>query len=247
MEVCVEGVESALAAEAGGAHRVELCAALLEGGVTPSKGTIEMCRRQLGIKLHVIIRPRGGDFLYSEVEHETMLHDVDTAKRLGVDGVVVGELNAEGRIERRRTAALIERARPMSVTYHRAFDVTRDPHEALEDLIDLGVDRVLTSGQETSALAGLDLLCDLVKEAGDRIIIIPCGDINERNIRKIAARTGARELHVTGTKTVQSRMTHRNDRVFMGGALRPPEYSRAVTDEMRVSELVRRAKKSDSA
>jgi copper homeostasis protein len=135
----------------------------------------------------------------------------------------------------------------MSVTFHRAFDVTRDPHEALEDLIDLGVDRVLTSGQEPSALAGLDLLCDLVKEAGDRIIVIPCGDINELNIRKIAERTGARELHVTGIKTVQSRMIHRNDRVFMGGELRPPEYSRAVTDEVCVGELVRRANKGDLA
>ncbi len=238
LEVCVDSVESSLAAQDGGAHRVELCTALLEGGLTPSKGLIEVCRREVGIKLHVIMRPRGGDFLYTVFEHEIMLRDIDAAKELGADGVVVGTLSPEGDIDKDKTAELIGRARPMSVTFHRAFDMARDPFEALEDLIRLGVDRVLTSGQEAFALAGLDLLGDLVSKAGDRMIVMPCGDINARNIRKIMERTGAREFHVTGTKTIGSGMKFRNDRVFMGGELRPPEYSRTVTDEGRVKELV---------
>jgi copper homeostasis protein len=239
LEVCVDSVESAVAAQVGGAHRVELCTALLEGGLTPSQGLIEVCRREVDIKLHVIMRPRGGDFLYSTFEQEIMLRDIDAAKELGADGVVIGTLSTEGDIDRDKTAEQIDRAQPMSVTFHRAFDMARDPFEALEELSRLGVDRVLTSGQEASALAGLDLLSDLVRRAGDRIIVMPCGDINARNIHKVIARTGAREFHVTGTKTIGSGMKFRNERVFMGGELRPPEYSRAVTDEERIKELVR--------
>jgi copper homeostasis protein len=168
-----------------------------------------------------------------------MLRDIDDAKELGADGVVVGNLNPEGNIDKDKTAEQIERARPMSVTFHRAFDMARDPFEALDDLTRLGVDRVLTSGQEPSALAGLDLLVELVGKAGDQIIVMPCGDINVRNVRKVIARTGARELHVTGTKAVESGMKFRNERVYMGGELRPPEYSRATTDEERIKELVR--------
>ena len=242
LEVCVDSVEGALAAQAGGAHRVELCSALLEGGLTPSRGTIEVCRRELDIKMHVIVRPRGGDFLYTTLEHETALRDVETARTLGADGVVIGTLTADGCVDKETTAELIDRARPMSVTFHRAFDMARDPYEALEDIIELGAERVLTSGQEATALAGLDLLADLAEKAADRIIVVPCGDINERNISKIIDRTGARELHVTGFKSVSSGMTFRNDRVFMGGELRPPEYARHVTDVERVRALLRKTK-----
>lgn len=244
LEVCVDSVEGALAAQAGGAHRVELCSALLEGGLTPSRGTIEICRRELDINMHVIVRPRGGDFLYTTLEHETAIWDVETARTLGADGVVVGTLTADGCVDKETTAELIDRARPMSVTFHRAFDMARDPYEALEDVIELGADRVLTSGQEATALAGLDLLADLVEKADDRIIVVPCGDINERNIPKIIDRTGARELHVTGFKSVSSRMTFRNDRVFMGGELRPPEYARNVTDVECVRVLRRKTKQT---
>jgi copper homeostasis protein len=145
-----------------------------------------------------------------------------------------------GSVDKEKTAELIERARPLSVTFHRAFDMARDPYEALDDLIALGTDRVLTSGQEASALAGLDLLVNLFAKAAGRIIVIPCGDIDERNIQKIIDRTGAREIHVTGFKSIPSGMTFRNDRVFMGGELRPPEYARNVTDEERVRALVER-------
>jgi copper homeostasis protein len=240
VEVCVDSVESAVAAEKGGAQRVELCCALLEGGLTPSAGAIALARKSIGIGLHVIVRPRGGDFLYTEAEHEVMLRDVDTAKALGADGVVIGVLTAAGEVDRARTRELLERARPMSVTFHRAFDMTRDPFAALDALAALGVDRVLTSGQEESAMEGLDLLKDLVSRAQDRIIVMVCGNLTERNIARVAQETKAKEIHVTGFADVESGMTFRNPRVYMGGLLRPPEYSRSVTAADRIAALVRR-------
>jgi len=241
IEACVDSVESAVAAQKGGARRVELCCALLEGGLTPSAGAIRLAREKLEIGLNVIIRPRGGDFLYTDVEHDVMLGDVETAKRLGVDGAVVGALAANGRVDVERTRELIASARPMSVTFHRAFDMARDPFEALETLIELGVDRILTSGQEESAVAGLDLLKELVARAGERVIVMPAGNIHERNVERIARETGASELHVTGFVDVESGMEFRNPRVFMGGLLRPPEYSRAMTDPDAIASLLRLA------
>jgi copper homeostasis protein len=240
VEVCVESVESAVAAEKGGAQRVELCCALLEGGLTPSAGSIALARERLGIGLNVIVRPRGGDFLYTEAEHEAMLRDVENAKALGADGVVIGVLTAGGEVDAARTRELAARARPMAVTFHRAFDMTRDPFEALESLISLGIDRVLTSGQEESALEGLDLLRGLVARAGDRITVMVCGNLTEKNIEKVARETGAREIHITGFVDVESGMTFRNPRVYMGGLLRPPEYTRSITASERVAALVRR-------
>ena len=241
LEVCVDSVESAVAAEKGGAARVELCCALLEGGLTPSAGAIALARKSLRIGLNVIIRPRGGDFLYTGAEHEVMLRDIDTAKVLGADGVVIGILTASGDVDMARTRELVERARPMSVTFHRAFDMTRDPFAALETLAELGIDRVLTSGQEESAMEGLDLLRELVSRASDRIVVMVCGNLSEKNIARTAKETRAKELHVTGLIDVESGMTFRNPRVYMGGLLRPPEYTRAVTDADRISALVRRA------
>lgn len=239
VEVCVDSVESAVAAEKGGAQRVELCCALLEGGLTPSAGAIDLARERLRIGLNVIIRPRGGDFLYTDAEHEVMLRDVDTAKELGADGVVIGVLTPSGDVDVERTRKLVERGRPMSVTFHRAFDMTRDPFAALEALIGLGIDRILTSGQEESALEGLDLLRELVSRAGDRIGVMVCGNVNEKNVARIARETRAKELHVTGFADVESGMTFRNPRVYMGGLLRPPEYTRSVTAADRISAMVR--------
>jgi copper homeostasis protein len=239
IEVCVDSVEGAVAAEKGGAKRVELCSALLEGGLTPSAGAIALARKRIAIGLHVILRPRGGDFLYSEAEHEVMLEDVDTAKSLGADGVVIGALTAEAEVDVTRTRELLSKARPLPVTFHRAFDMTRDPFEALETLVSLGIDRVLTSGQEESALEGLELLRELVTRAGDRIVVMPCGGIHEKNIVKVARETRAKELHVTGFVDSESGMRFRNPRVYMGGLLRPPEYTRAVTAADRIAALVR--------
>ena len=236
IEVCVDSVESAMAAERGGADRVELCDNLLEGGTTPSAGAIAIARKRLGIKLHVIIRPRGGDFCYSEVEFAVMRHDVALAKQLGADGVVIGILTSDGEIDIERTRELIELARPLSITFHRAFDMSRDPYRALEDLIGLGDDRILTSGQEPSVIEGLDLIAELVQIAGDRVIIMPGGG-TERNVDKVVARSGVCEVHVTGTTSVESAMHFRNQRVFMGGELRPPEYTRLTTDPERIRQL----------
>lgn len=245
LEVCVNGVESAITAQAGGAGRVELCDNLVEGGTTPSAATIELARRELSIALNVIIRPRGGDFCYSDLEFESMARDVEFAKQLGADGVVIGILKPSGIVDRKRTQALVERARPMSVTFHKAFDMTRDPFAALETLIEIGVDRVLTSGQEYSAIEGLPLLTELVKRAGDRIIIMPGGNLTEQNIRQVINATGAREAHLTAFAPLASPMRYRNPRVFMGGEFRPPEYSRNVTDAGRVRTILRALKSQD--
>lgn len=158
LEICIDSVHSAIAAQEGGAVRVELCDNLFEGGTTPSAGCIQLVRENIHIDLNVIIRPRGGDFLYSPLEFEIMKQDIKIAKQLGANGVVLGILNKDGTIDQKRTAELIALARPMTVTFHRAFDVTRDPFEALEQLIDLGVDRILTSGQENTVLEGMDRL-----------------------------------------------------------------------------------------
>jgi copper homeostasis protein len=240
IEACVDSVESAVAAEKGGAARVELCSALLEGGLTPSAGAIELARKKLRIGLQVMIRPRGGDFLYTEAEYDVMRGDIDTAKKLGADGVVIGLLTPSGEVDLERTRELVERARPMSVTFHRAFDMTRDPFAALEALASLGIDRVLTSGQEESALEGLELLKELVARAGDRMVVLVCGNLTEKNIARVARDTGASELHITGFADVESGMTFRNPRVYMGGLLRPPEYSRSITAADRIAALVRR-------
>jgi len=229
LEMCVDSVESAMAAGRGGAQRVELCANLLEGGTTPSLGTIQEAIKQANIDVNVIIRPRGGDFCYSPAEYRVMQCDIEAAKQSGASGVVIGILTEDGIVDRERTGALIESARPLSVTFHRAFDMTRDPFEALEDLVALGVDRILTSGQENTALEGLDLITDLIRRAEGRIIIMPGGGITQRNILRILSASGAREVHVYAAHQVDSAMRYRNPRAFMGGELRPPEFSTSVT------------------
>jgi copper homeostasis protein len=234
LEVCVESVEGAIAAQDGGADRVELCANLLEGGTTPSAGSIEQARRSLHIGLQVMIRPRGGDFCYSTTEFEIMKLDIESAKRAGADGVVIGILREDGSVDEARTRALTESARPMNVTFHRAFDMARGPYEALETLIKIGINRILTSGQESSALEGLDLISDIVRRAGDRIIIMPGGGIHERNLGKIAEHSRAKEIHVAALSLVEGPMKFRNSRCFMGGELRPPEFDLIKTDAGRV-------------
>lgn len=237
-EICVDSVESAVEAQKGGADRVELCDNLMEGGTTPSAGSIEIARRLLAIKLHVIIRPRGGDFLYSDIEFEIMKKDIESAKNLGADGVVIGSLNENGDIDKARTAELVELAKPLSITFHRAFDVTRNAFQSLEDLISLGIDRVLTSGQEATAMEGIETIAELVRLADDRIKIMACGNLNERNIAKLVERSNVREVHFTGFGSVESQMKYRNENVFMGGTLRPPEYSRSVTQAAIVKKII---------
>jgi copper homeostasis protein len=206
-----------------------LCANLLEGGTTPSRGTIKRARSIEGIKLHVIIRPRGGDFLYDDDEFAVMLADIETAKAEGADGVVIGLLTPEGEVDVPRTRELIAKARPLSVTFHRAFDMTRDPFASLETLIGLGVDRILTSGQEASVLEGLPLITELVRRAGDRVIIMPGGGITSRNAGRIVSEAKPREIHFAALEPEAGGMRFRRHHVFMGGELRAPEYDRLGT------------------
>lgn len=237
IEVCIDSVTSALNAQQGGADRVELCDNLFEGGTTPSAGCIEVVRESITIGLQVIIRPRGGDFLYDDREFAMMKKDIEVAKDLGADGVVIGLLTAQGHIDRDRTQELITLARPMNVTFHRAFDMTVDPFQVLEDLIALGVDRLLTSGQRASAWDGVELIKALVEQAEDRVIIMPGGGVDENNIAAIAQRTGVRECHVSGRTSVESAMVHRNHQAFMGGTLRLPEYERKVASPQRIQTM----------
>ena len=240
IEICVDSVAGAVAAERGGADRVELCDNLLEGGTTPSLGCIRLARQNIRIGLQVIIRPRGGDFLYDDYEMQVIREDIRLCKEAKADGVVIGCLTAEGEIDQARTRELIGLARPMNVTLHRAFDMCRDAKKGLEDLVSLGVDRVLTSGQEASCLEGMDLIAALQRQAAGRIIVMPGGGITPRNVSRIVAGTGVSEVHLTARVPVESRMTHRNSRCYMGGTLRPPEFSWKATDERVVREVVQR-------
>lgn len=195
LEVCVDSIESAIASEQGGAARIELCSNLADGGVTPSAGMIAMTRKRVAIALHVLIRPRAGDFCYSTDEFEIMRRDVVLAKQLGANGVVLGLLDAETKVDILRTSELVTLARPMSVTFHRAFDATRDLRSALEDVISTGADRLLTSGGAPTAQEGADSLARLVQTARGRIGIIAAGSIREQNVRTILQKTAAREIH----------------------------------------------------
>ena len=217
VEICANSVKSCIEAQKGGAYRVELCAGIPVGGTTPSFGDISLARELLDIKLNIIIRPRGGDFLYSDLEHKIMLKDIEIAGSLGVDGVVIGCLTPNGEIDMIRNHELIEAAGDMSVTFHRAFDMCRDPFESLEKIIDLGCDRILTSGQQPKAEMGIDLLKKLVDIAGERIIIMPGSGVNADNISKLAISTGAKEYHFSARERIESDMKYRNPNFKMGG------------------------------
>jgi copper homeostasis protein len=240
-EICVDSIAGVRAAKAAGADRVELCADLLEGGITPSRGMIRQARKIAGIGLNVMIRPRGGDFLFDDDEFAIMRLDIETTKDEGADGVVIGLLTAAGEVDIGRTRELIALARPLSITFHRAFDMTPEPFRALETLIELGVDRVLTSGQEASVLEGLPLIVDLMNRAGSRIVVMPGGGITARNVERIVAAAKPREIHFAALEPIASGMRFRRPHVFMGGELRPPEYDRRDTPAASVSSVIAKA------
>ena len=241
LEICAGSVESAVAARDGGAQRIELCAALEVGGVTPSAGLIAEARKIDGLTLNVIIRPRGGDFLYNEYEAACMEQDIRTCKQLGVDGVVIGALTADGDIDTVLCKRLIAAAKGMSITFHRAFDMCRDPKKALEELIAMGCDRVLTSGQAATAEAGIPLLKELVQQAGRRIIIMPGCGVNSNNAAAILSATGATEIHASARKSVGSGMRFRHSGVSMGNA-ENDEYARKETCKKEVTAIIERLK-----
>ena len=239
-EICANSVASCIAAQEGGADRVELCAGIPEGGTTPSYGMIRSARANINIGLNIIIRPRGGDFLYSEEEIQEMIYDIHAAKELGADGLVFGCLTSEGDVDIPVMKRLMEAAGSTPVTFHRAFDHTRDPFKALEDIISLGCARILTSGCQPTAYEGAPVIARLVIAADDRIIIMPGCGITEYNIREICGMTNAKEYHFSAREAVESGMIFRNPEVVMGNEKDP--YGYMVTSVRRTAETISQLK-----
>lgn len=238
-EVCANGVESCLAAQEGGAQRVELCAGIPEGGTTPSYGEMLVARRLLtACKLHVIIRPRGGDFVYSELELERMVADIEMAQKIGVDGIVVGCLTTDGKVDKDACQRLLQHAEGLSTTFHRAFDRTADPEQALEDIIALGFDRLLTSGQQPTAAEGVALLRRLHTQADGRIAIMAGAGVNEWNIAEIQQTTGINEFHFSA-RTNLSTPTLKHPQVKMGSSM--------IDETLRQQTSVERVRKTIAA
>lgn len=237
IEVVVYNIESALEAQRGGADRIELCDNPGEGGTTPSVGIIEQVRKNLRIEVYVMIRPRGGDFVYTNLEVEAMMRDIDLCKELKIEGVVFGMLNENGRIDQERCKKLIEHARPLKVTCHRAFDMTRDAFEALEDCVEAGFDRILTSGRLPSAIDGADLIHQLVDRAKNRIIIVPGGGINEQNVVELIRETGVSEIHFSAKHFQSSKNTRYNHLISFLDPL-PNDSGRYLTQ----ADVVKRIK-----
>ncbi len=235
-EVAVDSLESALVAQECGVDRVELCADLGIGGISPSRGMIELACERLAIPVHVMIRPRRGDFLYTDAEFEVMRRDIEAAKSAGAQGVVFGLLLADGSIDIARTRELASAARPLSVTFHRAFDMCREPRAALGQLIDMGVNTLLTSGQAPSAAEGMPLIVELVAWAAGRIDIMPGAGIHPGNIARIAEATGAQTFHFSARETVDGPMQYRNPRLMMGDEI--SEYARSYASAERIQKIM---------
>ena len=240
VEVCVDSVASAIAAEQGGAHRLELCSNLAEGGVTPSAGLIAMVREQVAIELRVLIRPRAGDFCYSPDEFEVMSRDVLLAKQLGANGVALGILDADGNVDTARTRDLVKLARPLQVTFHRALDMARDLNDALEAVLETGCDRILTSGAALTAEQGIVTVAGLVNSADNRIQIVAAGGIREHNVRQIVEKTGVCEVHAALQTPIASQMRFRNESTTMS-AVQGGEYQRFVVLAETVAKLIEAA------
>ena len=234
----MDSVESALAAERGGAARLELCDALFDGGTTPSAGMIAACRERVAIPVFVIIRPRGGGFVYSDAELDVMRRDIIAARGLGADGVVIGALNADGTIHAAQVRSLVDTAGDLPVTVHRAFDFTPDLGAALESLITYGVRRVLTSGGAATARDGIPALASLVRQAGDRLVVMAGGGVKEANVREIVDGTGVEEVHVRLTRLTRTPEPPTGARVKVRKALPEDETAWEETDESRVRRLV---------
>ena len=235
VEVCAFSLDSCRIAQDSGADRIELCGGAPEGGTTPSYGLIQAARELLVIELYVMIRPRGGDFLYTDLEFEVMQRDVRSARACEVDGLVFGLLRADGTVDEERTRELVELAHPLPVTFHRAFDMSRDPEEALEAVIRTGAKRILTSGQQASAEKGISLLEKLVEQAAGRIQIMAGAGVTPQNAARIAA-TGVQALHLTGKKVEPSPMTFRHPSLTMASVV-PHEYERLGTDAALIRQL----------
>ena len=238
VEACVDSVASALAAERGGAHRVELCDALFDGGTTPSAGMIAACTAAVSIPVFVMIRPRGGGFVYSESERDVMRRDVIAARELGADGVVIGGLLPNGAVDLTVVRTLVDAARGLPVTFHRAFDLTPDLEAALESLADAGVQRILTAGGASTAAEGASTLATLVRRAGARIVVMAGGGVREENVRTLVSTSGVREVHVRLTRLTQGEATPTRRDLRVRRPLPADEAAWEETDERRVRSFV---------
>jgi copper homeostasis protein len=237
IEIVVYNIESALRAQEGGADRIELCDNPGEGGTTPSYGTIEAVRQNVNLDVYVMIRPRGGDFYYTNYEFHSMKRDISQCQKISVDGVVFGILNPDGTLDKKRCKELIDKARPLKVTCHRAFDMTRDPFEALEDCIEVGFDRILTSGQQALALKGADLIGELIKKANGRIAIMPGSGVNENTVQEILSKSNATEIHFSATSSRESGMIYRNPSIAGMGSDEGSEFMIRTVDSDRVRAM----------
>lgn len=238
IEVCAYTLQSAINAEKAGASRVELCDNFFEGGTTPSYGVVELARKYISIELNVLIRPRGGDFCYSDLEFETMLKDIYAVKRLGVNGIAIGALTANGQIDKIKMKEIISIARPASITFHRAFDCVKNEFDSLNELIELGVERVLTSGLKNTAVEGKETLAKLVEKSQGKIVIMPGGGINYSNIEELINVTKASEYHLSGKRLMNNNFTCHNSEVRLNSTFSMPEFSYIETDGQKIKSVV---------
>ncbi len=238
IEICANSLQSVIEAEIGGADRVELCDNLLEGGTTPSIATIALAKEKTKIDIFPIIRPRGGDFLYSDIEFETMKLDINICRKYNVDGIVIGCLTANGEVDYDMCAYLIEEAKGLPVTFHRAFDMLKNPFDALKTLKKLGVSRILSSGQKNKAEQGMDLLAQLVREAGKDIKIMVGSGVSEENISTLVQNTKAVAYHASMRTPTESNMKYRKNDVFMNSTPEISEYMKYFSNSKRIKNLI---------
>ena len=249
LEICVDSVESARAAQSGGAQRVELCSSLLEGGITPSSGLIGAVRECISIPMVTIVRPRGGDFFYSAEEFAVIKKDIAAARNEGANGVALGVLLRDGRVDMERTRELVELARPMEVTFHRAIDWAPEMEEALEQVIEAGADRILTSGGAQTAMLGIQRIARIVARADGRIGVMVCGTVRQENIAEIARKTNAIEFHASLRKPMSSPVSYRNETLSLSepGVDEFARYAVAAEDVRALRDALITARNGDLA
>lgn len=237
IEACVGSIESAIEAEKAGANRIELCDNLFEGGTTPSAATIMFAKDYLNIDTMVIIRPRGGDFCYSNIEFEIMKKDIQFCKNVGVKGVVIGILLENGSVDKIRTKELVELAKPLKTCFHRAIDMTNDYLQALEDIIECGCDRILTSGAENKAIEGIENLSRIQEKANGRIEIMVGSGVSSDNAKLIFEKTKITHYHLSGKILKDGNMRFRHPKVSMGSTPEVSEYQITITDQKKILSL----------
>lgn len=239
VEVCADSLESAEIAQKAGAQRIELCSALSCGGLTPSVALMEYTRKKVTINIHALIRPRNGDFLYSDNEIQIMCRDIEIAKSIGVNGIVCGVLTPDGTVDIKKMKTLLEAAYPLRLSFHRAFDMLENPYACAAVLKDIGIERILTSGQKPSAVQGTKLISDLINMFGNEIIIMPGAGITANNIKAVITATGATEVHLSGKTIKNSDMYFRNESIAMGSSYSLSEYEHYIADEYIIRNAIK--------